>query len=117
MTALVAEKLNCQSALEEVKSDRYMVQALKKYVFLLTKGTELMIIHRLGLLSHAPAKLYSSPLKTLCAHMEEVLNYEEGEQDSIYMRTFVGIKWPDNSVSYLYAWCFLILIACSDPKS
>ena len=61
-------------------------------------------IFRLGLLSDAHAVLHGSPLKTLTEHLKDTLSYKDGEQDSIYLNLFTGIKWPDNKV-HMYIAC------------
>ena len=57
-----------------------------------------MDIRRLGLLSEERVELCGSPLRTLCAHMERLLSYGQGEQDAIYLHHFIGVRWPDNRV-------------------
>lgn len=59
-------------------------------------------LFRLGLLSTEHVQLKGSPLKALCAHMEQLLKYNPGEQDAIYLNHFIGIKWPDNKVVVVF---------------
>ncbi len=58
----------------------------------------LVILDRLGLLSDNPVHLCGSPLATLCSHLEQVLKYQVGEKDAIFLHHFIGIQWPNNKV-------------------
>ena len=53
--------------------------------------------HRLGLLSDSPTPLSGSPIDTLCAHLQERLQYRPGERDAIFMRETFTIEWPNKT--------------------
>ena len=52
---------------------------------------------RLGLLSDVPAPLCGSPIDTLCAHLQDRLQYQPGERDAVFMRESFTIEWPNRT--------------------
>ena len=42
--------------------------------------------------------LCGTVLDSLCAHLQQLLVYEDGEKDAVYLNHFIGIRWPDNKV-------------------
>ncbi|CAI8015134.1 Alpha-aminoadipic semialdehyde synthase, mitochondrial, partial [Geodia barretti] len=57
----------------------------------------LTAIEGLGLLTDAPAPLRGTPIDTLCAHLQERLQYQPGERDAIFMRETFTIQWPNRT--------------------
>lgn len=53
---------------------------------------------RLGLLSECAVECCGNVVETLCARLQQLLVYKEGEKDAIYLNHFIGIRWPDNKV-------------------
>lgn len=49
----------------------------------------------LGLLSETPITPRGNPLDTLCARLEELMQYEEGERDLVVLQHKFGIEWAD----------------------
>ena len=52
---------------------------------------------RLGLLSDTPAPLSGTPLDTLCAHLQENMQYRDGERDAVFLRETFTIEWPNKT--------------------
>ncbi|RCK64572.1 Saccharopine dehydrogenase [NADP(+), L-glutamate-forming] [Candida viswanathii] len=51
----------------------------------------------LGLLSDKPITPRGNPLDTLCATLEALMQYEEGERDLVILQHKFGIEWKDGS--------------------
>jgi saccharopine dehydrogenase (NADP+, L-glutamate forming) len=51
----------------------------------------------LGLFSDKPIIPRGNPLDTLCATLEELMQYEEGERDFVMLQHKFGIEWADGS--------------------
>lgn len=51
----------------------------------------------LGLFSDAPIIPRSNPLDTLCATLEEKMQFEEGERDLVILQHKFGIEWADKT--------------------
>lgn len=49
----------------------------------------------LGLFSNTPITPRGNPLDTLCARLEELMQYEEGERDMVVLQHKFGIEWAD----------------------
>ena len=52
---------------------------------------------RLGLLSDIMAPLRGTPLDTLCAHLQQNMQYREGERDAVFLRETFTIEWPNKT--------------------
>ena len=52
---------------------------------------------RLGLLSDTMAPLRGTPLDTLCAHLQQNMQYREGERDAVFLRETFTIEWPNRT--------------------
>lgn len=51
----------------------------------------------LGLFSDKPTTPRGNPLDTLCATLEELMQYEEGERDLVCLQHKFGIEWADGT--------------------
>ncbi|TID30327.1 hypothetical protein CANINC_001114 [Pichia inconspicua] len=51
----------------------------------------------LGLFSNTPITPRGNPLDTLCATLEEKMQYEEGERDLVILQHKFGIEWADGT--------------------
>lgn len=51
----------------------------------------------LGLFSDAKTTPRGNPLDTLCARLEELMQYEEGERDMVVLQHKFGIEWADGT--------------------
>lgn len=51
----------------------------------------------LGLFSDAPVTPRGNPLDTLCATLEEKMQFEEGERDLVVLQHKFGIEWADKT--------------------
>lgn len=51
----------------------------------------------LGMFSSTPITPRGNPLDTLCATLEEKMQYEEGERDLVILQHKFGIEWADGS--------------------
>lgn len=49
----------------------------------------------LGLFSNTPITPRGNPLDSLCARLEELMQYEEGERDLVVLQHKFGIEWAD----------------------
>jgi alpha-aminoadipic semialdehyde synthase len=58
---------------------------------------KLASIEELGLLSDTPAPLSGTPLDTLCAHLQENMQYRDGERDAVFLRETFTIEWPNKT--------------------
>ncbi|CCK69770.1 saccharopine dehydrogenase (NADP+, L-glutamate-forming) KNAG_0D00180 [Huiozyma naganishii CBS 8797] len=51
----------------------------------------------LGLFSNTPITPRANPLDSLCARLEELMQYEEGERDMVVLQHKFGIEWADGT--------------------
>lgn len=51
----------------------------------------------LGMFSSTPVSLRGNLLDTLCATLEEKMQYEDGERDMVMLQHKFGIEWADGS--------------------
>lgn len=66
----------------------------------------------LGLLSDTPTTPRGNPLDTLCATLEEKMQYEEGERDLVCLQHKFGIEWADGTEEVRTS----TLVDYGDPK-
>ena len=52
-------------------------------------------------------------MSTLCAFMEQMLRYNEGEMDAVFLQDFIKIQWPDNKVLCKFVYTLLVSNVCS----
>lgn len=52
----------------------------------------------LGLFSNTPITPRGNPLDSLCARLEELMQYEEGERDLVVLQHKFGIEWADGKI-------------------
>ncbi|CAN3373289.1 hypothetical protein DIURU_005214 [Diutina rugosa] len=66
----------------------------------------------LGLFSDKPTTPRGNPLDTLCATLEELMQYEEGERDLVCLQHKFGIEWADGTEEVRTS----TLVDYGDPK-